>query len=263
MIRSQKPLLLFLVAVLAVSCTDNIKNDKNYSLEKNSSNSSSEVQLKDSIKVAFLIYPEMAVLDMTGPMDAFIKINRMTENQYEVYTVSASTAIIKTQGHIIETKADYTFENAPKPDILIVPGAKIDIVLALADKPNYAKYIKEQSKNAEVTMSVCTGSFALGKLGLLNGKKATTHWILGDKFEKDFNSTKLVRDVRYVQDENIITTSGVATGIDGALAIISEYSGPNFAGMASRALQYETKIKEPWPAMSTKPMKHGDSEPRD
>lgn len=216
---------------------------------------------KERTKVAFLIYPEIAILDMTGPMDAFIKINRMTENQYDLYTVSATTEMLQTQGHIVQTKADYTFENAPKPDIFILPGAKIEVVEALASDVNYAKYITETAAQAKTTMSVCTASFTLGKLGLLDGKKATTHWILGNKFSTDFKNTELVRDVRYVQDGNLITTSGVTTGIDGAIAIISEYSNPDFAGMAARGLQYVTKIEEKWPELPKKPMNHGDSGP--
>ena len=208
------------LSVFMLSCSNKPKENKKLSTTEKQSENILEEGKGDRIKVAFLIYPEIAILDMTGPMDAFIKINRMTENQYDVYTVSATTDLIETQGHIITTKADYTFEDAPKPDILIIAGAKLDVVQNLAMQTNYADYIKKQSAHAKITMSVCTGSFILGKLGLLNGKKATTHWILGNKFSEDFKDTELVRDVRYVKDGNIITTSGVATGIDGAIAII-------------------------------------------
>ncbi|MGO3688974.1 MAG: DJ-1/PfpI family protein [Psychroflexus halocasei] len=244
-----------------VACNRNANEKTEATVAENNTEQAIDDKENNNTKVAFLIYPEIAILDMTGPMDAFIKINRMTENQYDVYTVSATTDVIKTQGHIVEIKAEYTFENAPVPDILIIPGAKLDVVQNLAEQADYSNFIKEQSAQAKTTMSVCTGSFVLGKLGLLDGKKATTHWILGNKFEDDFKNVELVRDVRYVKDGNIITTSGVTTGIDGAIAIIEEYTNPDFAAMASRGLQYETKIAEKWPAMPTKPMNHGDSDP--
>lgn len=257
----QKLQLILFLSITLVCCNNKTEEKKeSLQIESKSKNPIDDKQVNRT-KVAFLIYPEVAILDMTGPMDVFIKINRMTENQYDVYTVSATTDMIQTQGHIIKIKADYTFENAPNPDILIVPGAKIDVVQSLADEVHYAKYIKEQSANAKTTMSVCTGSFILGKLGLLDGKKATTHWILGNKFADDFKNTELVRDVRYVQDDDIITTSGVATGIDGAITIIREYTNSDFAKMASRGLQYETKQIEKWPEMPIKPMSHGDSNP--
>lgn len=253
-------LLLFL-SIALIGCNNKIEETK----EKNQIENIVErtvVEKQDNrTKVAFLIYPEIAILDMTGPMDAFIKINRMTENQYDVYTVSATTDLIQTQGHIIEIKADYTFENAPKPDIFIIPGAKVDVVKSLANDSSYANYIKETVSTVKKTMSVCTASFILGKLGLLDGKKATTHWILGNKFAEDFKNTQLVRDVRYVKDGNLITTSGVTTGIDGAIQIISEYTGSGFAAMAARGLQYETKETEKWPEIPTQPMNHSDSNP--
>ena len=205
------------------------------------------------IKVAFLIYPEIAVLDYTGPMDVFIKANRMTANSYELYTVSKSMETIQTQGHVLETHADYSFETAPSPDILIVPGAKIDVVESLAEQKDYTDYIKKVSQRAKTTMSVCTGSFILGKLGLLDGKKATTHWVYGNKFTVDFPGTELVRDVRYVEDGNLITTSGVTAGIDGAIALIAKYSGKEIAGMIARGLQHQVNNNGKWPQMPKNP----------
>lgn len=215
------------------------------------------------IKVAFLIYPEIAVLDYTGPMDAFVKANRMTDNSYDIFTVSKSTETIQTQGHVLETHADYSFENAPQADILIIPGAKIEVVEALGKNVEYTTFIKQHSKNTEVTMSVCTGSFILGELGMLDGLKATTHWIYGNKFTDDFPKLELVKDIRFVDQGSIITTSGVTTGIDGAIHLIEKYSGSDIAAMISRGLQYKIDLNQKWPEMSKEPMTHGDSVPLD
>ncbi|MBP2833450.1 DJ-1/PfpI family protein [Aquimarina sp. U1-2] len=259
----QKNIVLILLFAVSISCNNGKQEHHKAVFNKENTKDFIPENQTDRIKVAFLIYPEIAILDMTGPMDAFIKINRMTKNQYEVYTVSETKDMITTQGHILEIRADYVFEEAPKPDIFIIPGAKVDKVEAMVEKTVYAQYIQETSAKANITMSVCTGSFALGKLGILDGKKATTHWILSNKFEDDFKKTELVRNVRYVKDGNIITTSGVTTGIDGAIAIISKYSSPDFAAMISRGLQYETKSVDQWPKLPSKPMKHGDSSPID
>lgn len=85
----------------------------------------------------------------------------------------------------------------------------------------------------------------------------------GKKFSDDFSGTELIRDVRYVEDGNIITTSGVTTGIDGAIALISKYSGKEIGGMIERGLQHPGNINEKWPEMPKKPMAHGDSAPID
>lgn len=224
---------------------------------------SSNDSKKERIKVAFLIYPEIAVLDYTGPLDAFVKANRMSENQYEVFTVSEDTTLIETQGHVLTTKADYTFNNSPQADILIIPGAKIEVVEAIAKNPKYASFIKQFSSNAQVTMSVCTGSFILGELGMLDGHKATTHWVYDKKFKERFPKSEFIRDVRYVDEGNLITTSGVTAGIDGAIHLIERFSGKDFAGMIERGLQHKTSVTEKWPVMPKKPMNHDDSEPID
>ena len=202
---------------------------------------------KSKVKVAFLLYPEVAILDYTGPLDAFVKANRMTGNQYEVFTVSESTAPIQTQGHVLAIQADYIFSEAPHADILIIPGAKIDIVERLATNEKYASFIQAYSKETPVTMSVCTGSFILGRLGLLDGLSATTHWIYGEKFSKQFTNTKLVENIRYVDEGKIITTSGVTTGIDGAIHLVRRYSGDNLAEQIERGLQHMIDLNEPWP----------------
>ena len=176
--NSMKKLQLLLLSIAIVGCNNKIEKNKERNQATNIVERTVVEKLGNRTKVAFLIYPEIAILDMTGPMDAFIKINRMTENQYDVYTVSETTDFIQTQGHIIEINADYTFENAPKPDIFIIPGAKVDVAKSLANDSSYANYIKETVSTVKKTMSVCTASFILRKLGLLDGKKATTHWIL-------------------------------------------------------------------------------------
>lgn len=120
-----------LLSLFMVACNRNANEKTEATVAENNTEQAIDDKENNNTKVAFLIYPEIAILDMTGPMDAFIKINRMTENQYDVYTVSATTDVIKTQGHIVEIKAEYTFENAPVPDILIIPGAKLDVVQKL------------------------------------------------------------------------------------------------------------------------------------
>ena len=82
-----------------------------------------------------------------------------------------------------------------------------------------------------------------------------------DTFTENFKHTELLKDVRYVKDGNMIITSGVSTGIDGAIAIMNQYTNPDFAEMVSRGLQYETEIEEKWPTVPAEPMNHGDGDP--
>jgi transcriptional regulator GlxA family with amidase domain len=179
-----------------------------------------------TIKVAVLIYPGIEVIDMNGPIDVFVKANRYKENRYQVFTVAESEGEIKSELSAVHIMPDYTLSNCPQPDIIVIPG---QIMPAGSTDPfgggsdRLIAWIKEQVQNTGITiMSVCVGVYILANTGLLNNKKATTHWAaIKGGIGQEYPLITFVKNERFVADGNMVTTGGVTSGIDGALYLVS------------------------------------------
>lgn len=120
--------------------------------------------------LAILIFDGVQIIDYTGPYETFGHVYNNDEAAFNIYTVSEKTnAITTSMGMSVNPK--YSFENAPKPDVLLIPGGDVRGQL---DNPNVIKWVKEKAEGAEVVLSVCNGAFILAKTGLLDGMEATT-----------------------------------------------------------------------------------------
>src|SRR5438094_5510268 len=131
--------------------------------------------------------------------------------------------------HIIP---DYTFANAPAPKVIVIPAQS---------KPSEAmlKWIRESTKNTDVTMSVCTGAFVLAKTGLLSGKSATTFHAAFNSFAMEFPDIKLKRGARFVEDGNLASAGGLSSGIDLALRVVERYYGRDVAQKTAYNMEYQ------------------------
>lgn len=186
--------------------------------------------------VAILIFNNVEVLDFTGPYEVFNDVNRVTgENYFQVFTISENGDQI-TARNGLKIIPDFSIENCPAPDILIIPGGqgrKIvmnDIIVT--------GWITEQYKKLELLLSVCTGAFIIGKTGLLKGLKATTHHESYTEFEETFRDTELVKNVKYIDNGKIITSGGIASGIDMSLYVIGKLLGKDIAQLVKTHLEY-------------------------
>lgn len=129
----------------------------------------------------------------------------------------------------------YSFETAPKPDVLLVPGGD---VRAQVDSPTVIKWVQDTTQNAEIVLSVCNGAFILAKAGLLDGMEATTTSNLIPMLRRDAPKVKVVDDRRFVDNGKIITAAGLSSGIDGALHVIERLFGKGTAQMAALGMEY-------------------------
>lgn len=179
------------------------------------------------LSIGMLLFPGLTVLDFTGPYDVFIRAEC-----FEVYIVSENTALIKAEGGM-SVKADYSFDECPRIDILFVPGGK-GITPLLTNK-TYHAFLQKQASGAQYITAVCTGSLLLAASGLLSGYKATTHW----------RSLKLLGmfgveaiEQRLVIDRNRITGGGITAGIDFGLLLTALIGGENTAKMVQLLLEY-------------------------
>lgn len=192
-------------------------------------------QSQDSpIKIAVLVYPGVELLDFSGPVEVFSNVR-----DFQVYLVSTGDSLLTTKNHTLRFKPDYTITNAPQPDILVVPGAPLDPVVATYKNPAVLAWINKVHQHTQVSMSVCTGAFIISKAGLTRGKTITSHAAVIDSLSRFDRQTKVVRDTRFVEDGKLLTTAGISAGIDGALHVVDKLRGRDEALLVTRIMQYD------------------------
>jgi transcriptional regulator GlxA family with amidase domain len=186
------------------------------------------------IRVAFVLTEGATMIDFAGPWEVFQDAGGEDgPDVFELFTVSESRNPIRTSGGMTVVP-DYTFDDAPP--------AKIVVIGAQRGAPKLADWLRRVDKESEVIMSVCVGSFQLGKAGLLDGKQATTHHGYYDQFQRAFPKATLIKGRRFVQsDEVIYTAGGLTSGIDLALHIVEKYCGRDVAQKTANYMEYESK----------------------
>src|SRR3984893_16577261 len=185
------------------------------------------------IPVAFVISDGAVIIDFCGPWEVFRDVNipGQEDGPFRLYTVSDTTSPIHAGGGM-QIIPDYTFANAPAPKVVVIPAQS---------KPSEAmlKWIRESSKNTDVTMSVCTGAFVLAKTGLLSSKAATTYHSAFVPFARQFPDIQLKRGARFVEDGNLATAGGLSSGIDLALRVVERYYGREIAKKTAYNMEYQ------------------------
>ncbi|MFZ0636036.1 MAG: DJ-1/PfpI family protein [Candidatus Acidiferrales bacterium] len=192
--------------------------------------------------VAILIFDQVEVLDFAGPFEIFSRTrlvpgaeSRRSEDSapFQVFTVAKTDALIRAVGDL-EILPKYSFEDAPRADIVVIPGGWG--TRALLEDTETLDWIRTASAAAERTASVCTGALLLAKAGLLEGRRATTHWAALDLLES-LGGVQVDRTARVVRD-GIYTSAGVAAGIDLAFDIVEEICGREVADETAHYIEY-------------------------
>ncbi|ACM29903.1 DJ-1/PfpI family protein [Rhizobium rhizogenes] len=180
-----------------------------------------------TIRFGLLTFPGVQQLDLTGPYEVFAS----TEGA-EVHLIWKDVAPIVASTKLV-LQPTTTFEDCPQLDVICVPGGTG--VNALLEDEVVLSFIRAQAAQARFVTSVCTGSLVLGAVGLLKGRKATTHWNAHD-FLAHFGAIPTAG--RIVQDGNLITAGGVTAGIDFGLAVVAALRGQEEAEMIQLSLEY-------------------------
>jgi len=188
--------------------------------------------------VAICIWDGAEILDWTGPAEVFAAAGNLARNgtdaAFHVYTVSKTRDPITSQG-FIDVVPDHTIDDAPKPDIVVFPGGGGSNVL---EDPAFFAWAARVAKEAEVSLSVCTGAFILAKAGLLDGKSATTWYGALDGLEKQYPNVRVLRGPRFVDNGQVVTTAGVSAGIDGSLHLVARLLGRYVADRTAEYMEY-------------------------
>jgi putative intracellular protease/amidase len=205
-----------------------------------------------SITVAFVLARGATVIDFSGPWEVFqdvmvypdgrpFQFNPSDKNfrqsmnnmrmPFALYTVAEKKELVRASGGL-QVMPDYTFADAPKPDIVIVPAESRE------SEARKRWLIKVKGENATVA-SVCTGAYILAGAGLLDGASATTHHAFQDDFQQKYPKVKVQHGVRYVQaTDHIITAGGLTSGIDMALHLVEMYFGAEVAKSTAEFMEF-------------------------
>jgi transcriptional regulator GlxA family with amidase domain len=196
--------------------------------------------------VGILIFPEVEVLDFCGPFEVFASASLPpatdgeTERRlFDVRIVAERPEIVRCRGGLL-VQPHHTFTDHPPLDILVVPGGYG--TRTEQENPVVLDWIRRQRTGNALTTSVCTGAFLLGAAGLLDGKRATTHWGTIDTLREGFPRTQVLRDARVVDEGEIVTSAGVSAGIDMALHVVRRMHGDDVARRTARDMEYEGAV---------------------
>jgi transcriptional regulator GlxA family with amidase domain len=199
------------------------------------------------INVAFIVSEHANVMDIAGAWEVFSDSMLTSKGKawhesdggndmvmpFNTYTVSDSLKPVDANGLTIVP--NYTFETAPKPQIIVIP--------AQAGRSAAQKaWLLANAATADVTMSVCTGASMLAKYGLLDGKTATTHHMYAAAMQKNYPAVHFVSGTRFVENGKVATAGGLTSGVDLALHVVERYYGREVAQGTADYLEYRGEL---------------------
>lgn len=193
--------------------------------------------------VGILLFPNVEILDFAGPLEVFSSAaangnlpGGSTERLCNVFTMAESADPIRCNNPLTVTP-DYTLADCPNMDILLVPGGRG--TRPAMDRTELIDWIRARAGQAELTTSVCTGSFLLAKAGLLDGKSATTYFGSIPFMRETFPAVDTQENVRWVEAGDVITSAGVSAGIDMALYVLQRLYGKEVADNTAKNIEYD------------------------
>jgi transcriptional regulator GlxA family with amidase domain len=192
-----------------------------------------------AVDVGILIFDDVEVLDFAGPFEVFSVAGRRAGLEpFHVYTMAADATPVLAR-NALSINPHYTLRDAPAPEILVVPGGQGTRALLRDDA--LLGWLRTAHRQADTTLSVCTGALVLGAAGLLDGLRATTHHLALDELREVAPGAVVVEDERVVDNGRVVLSAGVAAGIEASLHLVGRILGREHAEEAARYMEY------PWP----------------
>ncbi|MGV3659510.1 MAG: DJ-1/PfpI family protein [Prosthecobacter sp.] len=193
-------------------------------------------------RIGIYLFDDAEVLDFAGPFEVFSTASRMAGRlqpgagaPFVVCTMGESGSPITARGGL-RVEAQFSISSHPALDVLIIPGG---VVTREQEKPAVIAWIAEQAAKVELTASICTGAFLLGKAGLLHGRQATTHWEDMADLRTLLPGTDVVEGLRWVDEGRVITSAGISAAIDVSLHLVERLAGKELALRTARQMDYE------------------------
>ncbi|MEU6257230.1 GlxA family transcriptional regulator [Streptomyces sp. NPDC047043] len=183
--------------------------------------------------VLIVLFDGVQSLDVTGPLEVFAGAEKHTPGTYRIRTASPDGAPVRTSSGLTLVP-DESLAEAPDPHTLLVPGG--EGTRRTGRDARLTDWLREHGSRAERLVSVCTGALLLAEAGLLDGRRATTHWAYCAKLARDHPAVEVDPDPIYIRDGHVATSAGVTSGIDLALALVEEDLGRDTALALARHL---------------------------
>jgi transcriptional regulator GlxA family with amidase domain len=183
------------------------------------------------MNTAILLYDGFTALDAIGPYEVLSRLPGA-----RVTFVAADAGSVRTDNRMLAIEADARLADVPAPDIVLVPGGPGEVA-ARAGGPAL-DWLRAAHETSTWTTSVCTGSLILAAAGLLDGRRATGHWLAMDKL-RELGADAVAE--RFVFDDKIVTAAGVSAGIDMALALAARIAGDDVAQAIQLGIEYDPR----------------------
>ncbi|HEY7124010.1 MAG TPA: DJ-1/PfpI family protein [Ktedonobacterales bacterium] len=192
------------------------------------------------MNVGILLFEDVEVLDFAGPFEVFsvaAKTASETDSNspFTVFTLAEHAGLVRCAGGL-KVQPDYTVYDHPLIHLLIVPGGwgtRREV-----ENKQLIDWIRSQAAHAQLITSVCTGAFLLGRAGLLEGHRVTTHWASIERLRHSLPNATVLEDVRFLDEGAIVTSAGISAGIDMALHLVARLHSAELAKETARRMEY-------------------------
>ena len=181
------------------------------------------------MQIAILLYDRFTALDAIGPYEVLSRLPGA-----ELSFVAAEPGPITTDTRILTIAVERSLEDVPSPDVLLIPGGPGEDVLR---DDRVLDWVRKAHETSTWTTSVCTGSLVLARAGVLDGKRATSHWLALARLRE--LGAEPVEGERIVEDGKIVTAAGVSAGIDMALHLAGRIAGEEVAQTIQLYIEYD------------------------
>ena len=182
-----------------------------------------------STRIAILIFDELTALDAIGPYEVLSRIPGA-----ELRFVAKETGVKRTDTGALGLEADLALGDVTDPDVVLVPGGQGN--RPLLEDAEVLDWLRAAHEGTTWTTSVCTGSLVLAAAGILDGKRATTHWAYMDRLGQ---LGAMPVNERVVDDGKVMTAAGVSAGIDMALTLTARMAGETVAQAIQLGIEYD------------------------
>ena len=189
------------------------------------------------MNIGIYIYDEAEVLDFARPFEVFSVASRFLEDskKFNVLLISQKDELVTARGGF-KVNSTYQFSNCPKIDVLIIVGG---VHTQELEKSDVINWISKTSKNATIISSVCTGAFLLAESNIITNHQVTTHWEDMDDLQNAYPNLKVIKNKRWIDEGNIITSGGISAGIDMSLYLLSKIYGEQLALKTAKQMEFD------------------------
>ncbi len=199
------------------------------------------------MNIGILIFPGVEILDFAGPFEVFSVASRVSRRDrdpdvdpFNAFFLAERLDIVDAR-YGFQVKPHFEFEKHSRIDLLLIPGGVVDQPRASVPTLDW---IKRTADAATVVTSVCTGAFLLAQVGLLDGLRATTHWEDVGALRDEFPAVEVLASELWVDEGRVLTSAGIAAGIDMCLHLVERLGGKQLADATARQMVYARRSAE-------------------